>query len=182
MTGLTLFGCNFRQPALPGFAALVYPRPRRSSIGWMGEVTAQHALNAAGYQVRPGRRGEGDLYAVDCRSGETFRVEVKTAMRSTDRKWRFLLWKRGRTDYRHSDVVVLLAVLDDFSYVPFAIRVADLGQRSQLCITSHPASYRGWLSPYRLPATADLLSFPPSLRVERGPGGEVQEPPLSEPI
>lgn len=177
-----LFGCQIAQPALPGFAALVYPKPSRSSLGWMGEVTVQHQLQAAGYEVCPGRRGEGDLHAIDRRSGETFRIEVKTAMQSIDRKWRFLLWKPGRTNYRCSDVVILLAVLADFSYVPFAIRVDDLGQRSQLCITSHPASYRGWLSPYRLAADADLLSFSPSLHSERGLGGEVLEAPLSETV
>lgn len=158
MTALHLFGCSFNQPALPALAAFVYPKPGRNSLGYMGEVTVQRRLESYDYYVRPGRHLEGDLYAINHRSGETFRVEVKTAMQSVDRKWRFTLWVKGHTDYRDSEVVILLAVLADFTYVPFTIRVADLGQRSQLCISSHPASYAGWLSAYRLPPDADLLS------------------------
>lgn len=164
----TLYGCQFAQPALPGLCSLVYPTPRRSTLGRMGEITVEKALKAAGYQVRQGRRHEGDLHVIDRGTGQVLFVEVKTAMRSVDRKWRFTLFVRGKTDYRHSDVVVLLAVLDDFTYVPFAIPVPDLSDRSQLCITSHPATYAGWLAAYRLSPTAvDLL-----------PG--VVEKPLSE--
>lgn len=154
----TLYGCQFAQPALPGFASLVYPTPRRFMLGHMGEMTVQNALNAAGYQARKGRHNEGDLHVVDRSTGQILYVEVKTAMRSTDRKWRFTLFVRGKTDYRHSDVIVLLAVLDDFTYVPYAIPVPDLGSRSQLCITSHPATYAGWLAPYRLNPGANLLT------------------------
>lgn len=191
----TLFGCNFAQPALPGFAKLVYPTPRRSALGWMGEVTVSQQLQAAGYHVQPGRAGEGDLRAIDTRTGQILRIEVKTALQSIDRKWRFLLWKPGHTDYRHSDVVILLAVLDDYHYVAFAIPRADLGQRSQLCISSNPATYKGWLASYRINPAADLLSppsalVPPLYCMERGLGGEVlatpgagggvSEAPLSE--
>lgn len=157
MTPPTLFGCQFAQPALPGLASLVYPTPRRGVLGWMGEMTVRQQLTTCGYTVRPGRRNEGDLHAVDHTTGQKLRIEVKTALRSIDHKWRFLLFKHGRTDYRFSDVVILLAVLDDFRYIPYTIPVQHLGQRSQLCITSHPATYAGWLSAYRLLPTANLL-------------------------
>jgi hypothetical protein len=176
-----LFGCHFDQPCLPGFAALVYPHPRRSSLGLIGEVTVQRQLEAAHYWVRPGRPGQGDLHAIVRSTGQVIRVEVKTAMQSVDHKWRFTLWKDRHTDFRFSDVVILLAALADFSFVPFAVPVADLGQRSQLCITSHPATYKGWLSPYRLSSTADLLT--PLVMHGEGPGerwAEVLERPLSE--
>lgn len=180
----TLYGCQFAQPALPNFAALVYPHPRRYSLGWMGEVTMQRQLESAGFQVRPGRRGEGDLHAVDTRTGQVHFIEVKTAMRSTDRKWRFTLYKRGCTDYRNSDLIILLAVLDDFSYISFTVPVAQLGQRSQLCITSHPASYKGWLAPYRQSPASDLLLTPLSMSLRNGEGlgeglNELLENPLS---
>lgn len=157
MTLPLLFGLQFNQPALPGFSSLVHP-VRRHTLGSLGEITVHKALEAAGYQVRAGRRSEGDLHVTDRPTGQVLRVEVKTALRSSDRKWRFTLWVAGRTDYRHSDVVILLAVLEDFRYIPYAIPVADLGQRSQLCITSHPASYAGWLAPYRLNPGANLLA------------------------
>lgn len=154
----TLFGYQSHQPALPELAAMVNTKPSRNALGWMGEVTIQRQLEAAGYQVRLARRGEGDLHVVDPHTGWVLRIEVKTAMRSTDRKWRFTLWSKGRTNYRNSDVVILLAVLDDYQYIPYTIPVANLGQRSQLCITSNPQSYKGWLSVYRLSPATNLLS------------------------
>lgn len=164
----TLFGCQFQQPALPTFGALVYPKPSRYSLGWMGEVTVQQRLSHLGYHVTPARRAEGDLRVIDPATGQILRIEVKTALRSIDHKWRFTLIKSGCTDYRHSNLVVLLAVLDDYTYIPFSIPVAVLSDRSQLCITSHPATYKGWLAPYRLP---DLLSFTfPSPCNGEGPG------------
>lgn len=146
---ITLFGCHFAQPALTGFESLVYPKPRRQALGDMGEITVRGQLESAGYLVSRGRRGEGDLHVVDPLTGECWRVEIKTALRGRDRKWRFLLYKSGKTNYRCSDVVILLAVLDDFHCIPYTIPVRDLGARSQLVITSHPATYAGWLSVYR---------------------------------
>ncbi|MBZ0284053.1 MAG: hypothetical protein K8L97_25155 [Anaerolineae bacterium] len=146
---MKLYGCNFHQPCLPTFEKLIYGRPFRRTLGWMGEKTVQNALECAGYRVQLGRPHEGDLHVIHPNTGQLWRVEVKTALRSVDRKWRFSLWKHGHTDYRDSDVVVLLPTHSNFEAVPFVIPTNELGQRSQLVITSDPETYRGMLACYR---------------------------------
>lgn len=123
----------------------------RKGIGVMGEVMAAQLLEKAGYAVSftQHRQKRGDLRVVAPKTGEIKRVEVKTARRTTDGKWRFLLWKKGCTDYRHADVVILLAVLKSGRAVPFVIPVDDLGERAQVAITSHPENYSGRWAQYR---------------------------------
>jgi hypothetical protein len=147
---MILFG-SLPQLFLPGFEFII-PDHRRT-LGFAGEMTAAQLLTEAGYRVTRSRRYEGDLKAQNRQTGELFRVEVKTAMRCKDGKWRFLLFKKSRfgvTDYRNSDVVLLLAVIESFQVVPFVVPVAALGRsRVQLVITSHPLRYAGWLAPFR---------------------------------
>lgn len=149
---MILFGCSLPQPTLPGFE-FVIPDIHRRTLGFAGEMTAARLLTEAGYRVTRSHRHEGDLKAQNPYTGELFRVEVKTAMRGRDGKWRFLLFKNSRfgmTDYRHSDVVLLLTVIESFQVVPFVVPVAALGfRRVQLAVTSHPLRYAGWLAAFR---------------------------------
>lgn len=124
---------------------------KRKAIGTMGEITVARMLELSGYEVSftHVRERRGDLRVYDIQSGEIVRVEVKTARRSKDGKYRFTLFKKGCTDYRDADVVVLLPVLKSGRTVPFVIPVDDLGNRSQVCITSHPEEYSGMWVKYR---------------------------------
>jgi len=134
---------------MPGLmAAMSYPR---RAVGALGEMAAAKLLEMRGYRVSFTGAAEkrGDLRVVSPVTGEVVRVEVKTARRCKDGKWRFTLKKKQHTDYRHSDVVVLLAVIGGGAVVPFVIPVADLGERSQVCITSSPAKYAGRWARYR---------------------------------
>lgn len=156
---MILFGCSLPQPPLPGFE-FVIPDIHRRTLGFAGEMTAAQLLTDSGYRVARSRRYEGDLKAQNPHTGELFRVEVKTAMCCRDRKWRFLLFKRSRfgsTDYRNSDIVLLLAVIESFQVVPFVVPVAALGcNRAQLVITSHPLRYAGWLAAFRRSGSGDI--------------------------
>lgn len=62
-------------------------------------------------------------------------------------QWRARLYKRGCTDHRHADLVVLLAVVG-VRAVPFVIPVRDLPGR-QCVITSDPERYAGRLAAFR---------------------------------
>ena len=123
----------------------------RHSVGALGERIAANLLEKAGYSVsftHPGER-RGDLRVCNPTTGEVHHIEVKTARRGKDGKWRFTLVKDGATDFRDSDFVLLLAVLKTGKTTLFFIPVPELGQRRQICITSHPESYAGLFCKYR---------------------------------
>lgn len=153
---LTLYG--FEQPAqmcLPGFEVETAPvaNLKRLTLGKLGEFTVWNALEASGYQVRRARMFQGDLHVISP-DGEVFYVEVKTARRGKDGKWRFGLIKPGCTDHRHADLVVALAVVG-CQAVPFVIPVGELPGR-QCVITSDPQRYAGRLSAFRQDAPLTL--------------------------
>lgn len=140
----------FHQAALPTFNIGLADRSRRG-VGAMGEKTAAHLLEQSGYQVSFCRVGEkrGDLSVASLHTGEVFKVEVKTARRCKDGKWRFTLYLKAKIDHRHADVVILLAVLDSGRVIPFVVPTTFLMGQHQAVITSHPETYKGKLAVYR---------------------------------
>src|SRR5688572_14656610 len=101
------------QPNLPTLSVALAQRSRRS-IGVMGERAAAALLEASNYQVSFTRIGEkrGDLRAINAATGQVHYIEVKTARRCKDGKWRFTLFLTNKIDHRHADTVMLLAVLE----------------------------------------------------------------------
>lgn len=133
-------------PRLQGFLS----NPNRHGIGTLGEMVAAKLLEKSGYTVSHTHVGQqrGDLRAVD-QDGQVHHIEVKTARRGKDRKWRFLLYKKGCTNFKHADWLILLAVTASGDTVPFVIPVADLSKRSSIIISSNPRDYAGRWSAYR---------------------------------
>lgn len=121
-------------------------------IGGIGEIWLAEALRKQGYEVTPGIQGQkrGDLLAVDPRSGEMTRIEVKTARRGKDGKWRFTLVKKGCTDHRHADKVALLAVLKTGDVVLFMMPVDEIETQRSIAICSHPEHYNGRFAKWRI--------------------------------
>lgn len=147
---IALYGYDqYSQPYLPGFAPGKHDlaQLKRHTIGKLGELTVWQALERSGYTVQRSRRHLGDLTAISC-DGVIHRVEVKTARSNRDKKWRFSLFKAGCTDWRDSDVVVLLPVLDNCTTIPFVIPVSALPGHSCV-ITSDPSRYAGRLAVWR---------------------------------
>lgn len=143
---------------LPGLQIALADRGR-NAVGALGEKWTRLMLEKSGYVVKSERKGQqrGDLRVI-CRStGEIFQVEVKTARRCKDRKWRFLLWKKDKQSHLHADVVILLTVTEAGYVVPFIVPVAALADQHQAVITSHPFEYRGKLATYR--QTAQSLNL-----------------------
>lgn len=156
------------QPTLPGFDVPItlagFHTPlvqSRTGVGTLGELTAKQLFAESGYYAaRARRRRAGDLVVIDRATGEAHRVEVKTARRCSDGKWRFTLWKKGSTDHRDSDYVLLLAVLADGAVIPFLVPVAVLRDQRQAVITSEPTAYNGKLAPYRQRSQLSINSEP----------------------
>lgn len=141
---------TLQRPTLPGLMP-TFANQRRKALGCAGEIWVSEQLARAGWQVSFTREREhrGDLRAVHPMTGEILKIEVKTARQGKDKKWRFTLVKQGCTDYRHADVLILLCALKSGHVVPFVIPVAEIPNRRQMCITSHPNSYAGDLARYR---------------------------------
>lgn len=123
----------------------------RHAVGTLGELIAQKLLKDNGYYVQPVEKGQGlaGLRAIDQDTGQVFDVEVKTARRGKDRKWRFKLWKAGHTDHRKADVVILIALTKAGRAVSFIVPCSELTNQKQAVITSHPEDYGGKLAKFR---------------------------------
>ena len=109
----------------------------RSERGFAGEYFARHLFNRYGFiaDVQTEKK-RGDLRVCDPVTGECWKVEVKTARRRPDGRWAFQLFKRGKTDYRHSDYVMLLAVIGGGKVASFLIPVSSLGTRNTITISN----------------------------------------------
>lgn len=123
----------------------------RIAVGSAGEMMVARALEAQGYRVSiPHERG--DLTAI-LTDGQILSIEVKTARKGKDGKYRFTLIKywQGRTctDHRNTDLVILVCILKTGDAVPFVIPTATIGNRRALAISSYPTDYTGWLAPFR---------------------------------
>lgn len=120
------------------------------AVGAVGEKIAAHLLERSGYFIRvPDRRHAGDLHAIIPDTGQLVKIEVKTARRSKDKKWRFTLFKRGHTDARHSDVVMLLAASPAGFVTSFLVPAYFFAGQRQAVITSNPLHYAGKLAQFR---------------------------------
>jgi hypothetical protein len=138
-----------KQSLMPGFEMALADRGRQA-IGHIGEMVAWAMLEKAGFQVSYGHERRCDLRCTNPDTGETHYIEVKTARRGkTDRKWRFLLWKKGSQDHTGADYVLLLAALDSGLCVPFLVPVEVLEKQHQAVISCHPLNYNGKLAAYR---------------------------------
>jgi hypothetical protein len=81
------------------------------AVGLYGETWAAAALENAGYIVRaPDGTKRGDLAVVNVSTGESIRVEIKTARRGSDGTYRFCLERaigaRVCTSAQHSDFAI----------------------------------------------------------------------------
>jgi Holliday junction resolvase-like predicted endonuclease len=124
--------------------------PKVNAVGIIGEMIAAEYLRRAGCRVQPTEQGSrrGDLRVITP-AGELLYIEVKTARRGKDNKWRFTLIKTGHTDHRATNAVLLLAVTRSAAVVPFIIPTPDIRDRRHIVITSNPRTYAGKFAAYR---------------------------------
>ncbi|HEX2618581.1 MAG TPA: hypothetical protein VHL11_00505 [Phototrophicaceae bacterium] len=128
-------------------------RPARQTMGRLGELYAAYLFRKSGYI--PIRQRQTDLIVINPATGESLRVEVKTARRP-DGKYVFQIWNHT-TDYRHSDRLLLLAVQKSGYPVVFVTPTDAFTFRSTIVITSHTLRYQGRWAVYR--QSSDLITF-----------------------
>lgn len=150
-----------KQQTLRGISVSLTQAGRRH-VGHLGEEWARIRLGDSGYDVVTTRCGDkrGDLVAIDRTTGEKRIVEVKTARRGKDGKWRFTLAKTGHTDHRNSDVVMALAVMTSGRVVPYVIPTDVLRDKRTVAITSHPDRYAGRYAPFKQSTALSLEVMP----------------------
>jgi hypothetical protein len=123
---------------------------RHTELGTLGEQLAAE-LFSRDYQVQHNLPGQhnGDLTLIHKRTGEILLVEVKTSQRGKDRRWNFQLWKRRKTDHRHADYTLLIAVVGGGNVTFFLVPRHELNTVKKTCIPSNPDTYAGRLATYR---------------------------------
>jgi len=130
-------------------AALVR-ESKHTAVGALGEQLAAE-LFSQDYTVQHNRPGQhrGDLTIIDTNTGESYHVEVKTTRRcKSDKKWHFQLWKDGKTDHRHSDYVLLIAVHITGDVTLFLVPCQELSSIQHTSM-EHPDKYAGKFACYR---------------------------------
>lgn len=120
----------------------------RNTAGNAAEEYALQLLEKSGYEAR--KCLKSDFQVINPETGEFWLLEVKSAQRRPDGKYVFQLLNAG-TDYRHSTMLLLLAILKAENPVPFVIPTDEFTIRSTIVITSHPLDYAGMWSEYRQP-------------------------------
>jgi hypothetical protein len=114
-------------------------------LGIAGESLAITLFKQAGYDVSYiacNHQIGGDLRVADRETGEVFSVEVKTARRNHCGRWRFCMYKAGKTDCKRSDICLLIAF--DLTNRPYLYLIPScLVFVTTISITSHPTSYNG---------------------------------------
>lgn len=120
-----------------------------TNAGAAGERLVGIALELKGYKVQPNKMGThcGDLRAISP-DGEILRVEVKTA-RPTAEGYRFCLRRKGKTDFRHADIVVLLCVEPSGQVVPFVMPSRALASKTSIGINKKVREYSGRWATFR---------------------------------
>lgn len=122
-------------------------------IGMWGEHYCAARLRESGWVVD--RNSPADLRAIDSSTGRVLHIEVKTARRGADKKWRATLQKQDHTSADRADLVIFLCI--SHSLAIFVLPKLVFAGRRALVVTSEPTTYAGKLAPYRV-NTLETLS------------------------
>lgn len=128
------------------FSFAYYYHGTISQFGYYGEKMLRDHFTSLGYMVSH-RKHMGDLILTHPITGEIKKIEVKSARKGKDGKYRATLIKTGCTDVRDSDVLILLVAkkVDDTDI--YIIPVKDIFNRRHIVITSD--NYHGRFAQYK---------------------------------
>ncbi len=124
-----------------------------TSLGFYGEHYAAWRLFKSGYKVDFLFAGtkSGDLLATDLTTGEITKVEVKTSLRNeATGRFSFCLRKLNKTNYQHSDAVMLVAIDNLRFHHVFVVPVDAFNGVSYFAFRTNPIVYAGKLDEYRV--------------------------------
>jgi hypothetical protein len=88
------------------------------------------------------------------------KIEVKTARKNKRGNHQFNLYKSGHTDYRHADVIVLLALNDCGNHDTYVIPTRDITGQSQITITRNSKRYKQYYNRLDL-LVSEITNIPP---------------------
>jgi Holliday junction resolvase-like predicted endonuclease len=130
---------------------------QRYLTGNYGESLVQLFLKMCGFNaIKPVGNGCGDLLVTN--DSKSICVEIKTAHKGRDNKWRFTLEKTKHYGITENiNFLVLVALTDDES-VFFVIPADVIRGRRHIVITSNPKTYSGMFSEYRY-AWDNIMEF-----------------------
>lgn len=124
-----------------------------AKLGRFGEQYVWGELRRAGFDVRATCKGDGgDLLACG------LRIEVKTAAQNKDGGFRFCLHKddkKGKTDHRKSDVIILICCSQAGLITTFVIPIVAIVKKDNLRLP-RTRGYRGKYAEYRKPLIKGL--------------------------
>lgn len=125
-------------------------RPKR--LGTLGEqAVIAHLVRAGRWAVKPDDHHSGDVVAWQGVPFQRTSYEVKTALQGKSGTFQFCLKRsvgtRVCTDCHYADVVILLAVDDQFRAVMFVIPTSEIGAQKKINI-SNPANPNGKYAKY----------------------------------
>lgn len=119
------------------------------NVGDAGERLGIALLQDSGYKaIKPAGKHAGDIHAVCRKTGELFKVEVKTSTWSQDHKrWQFCLKKHRHTDCQHSDFILFILIEKSRAFT-YLVPSAFLAGITQFAIRSTPEQYKGRIAPF----------------------------------
>lgn len=115
--------------------------------GNYGESLVQLFFTMLGYKAEKADNGCGDL-KITCDS-KALCIEVKTAHKGNDSKWRFTLESKGRLGITLNVNYVILVALIGAESVFYVIPASIVRGKRHIVITSNPKTYTGFYANYR---------------------------------
>lgn len=118
-------------------------KARNVRTGIKGESAIKELLELQGYECwYPDTDKSGDLMVYDPLTINLRKIEIKTANKGKDGTWKFCLYREGKTDARHADIVALVFRNGRETVIRF-MRVSDIADKKMLKFPSLPYDYSG---------------------------------------
>lgn len=117
-----------------------------SRFGYYGETMLRQHFTKLGFLVTHKKR-MGDLCLTNVKTGHMLKIEVKSARKGKDGKYRATLVKTGCTDVHDSDILILLVAKGTDNTDVYIIPVKDIIGRRHIVITSD--NYKGRFAQYK---------------------------------
>lgn len=111
--------------------------------GIRGESAVKTALEKQGYTVSyPESDFSGDLLVTCPKTGKQFKIEVKASNCGQDNTWKFCLYRAGKTDVNHADVLALVFYAKKTVEIRF-LDVLHVAHLTTLKFQNMPPDYTG---------------------------------------
>lgn len=129
----------------------VHFKSSNSAKGAIAEKRVAQFLRKNGFKAQVLTYGGTDIIATNKNTGEKIRLEIKFSSINKDGKYRATTIKKNATDHRKSDYIIFVCQppLKGGACTAFIIPASVQQDKTFLCVTSNPETYRGYLAEYR---------------------------------